>query len=44
MQRIMKRLPLIMSLLVIPSSAVMANDVEFTGTLLIPPPCTVFED
>ncbi|GAB1437330.1 fimbrial protein [Providencia sp.] len=45
MHNIMKKLPLIMSLFTFPASLVFAADnVEFTGTLLIPPPCTVFED
>lgn len=45
MHKIMKKLPLIMSLFAFPASVVCAADnVEFTGTLLIPPPCTVFED
>lgn len=44
MQKIMKKIPLLMSLLTISVSPAMADDVEFTGTLLIPPPCTVFEN
>lgn len=45
MHKIMKKLPLIMSLFTFPASiAFAADNVEFTGTLLIPPPCTVFED
>ncbi|HFF8522763.1 TPA: fimbrial protein [Providencia rettgeri] len=44
MQKFIKKLPLVMSLLVIPTGIAIADDVEFTGTLLIPPPCTVFED
>lgn len=44
MKKIMKKIPLIISMLVIPASMAVADDVEFTGILLLPPPCTVFED
>ncbi|WP_369308849.1 pilus assembly protein [Providencia rettgeri] len=45
MHILMKKLPMIVSLLTFPVSiAFAADNVEFTGTLLIPPPCTVFED
>lgn len=44
MQKMMNKIPLIVGLMALSNSAIANNNVEFTGTLLIPPPCTVFED
>ncbi len=44
MNKIMKKIPLLVSLFFIPTGMVLADNMKMYGTLLIPPPCTIHDD
>ncbi len=44
MNKIIKRFPLLIGLVLIPISMSLANNLKLQGTLLVPPPCTIEND